>query len=278
MNFEYYRPSSTAELKKLLKKNKKDTYLLGGGTDLFVKLRHKTIKPSCVIDIKNIKGINSIVESKKDITIGAGVSLNQLAENNIINEYYPSLTQGAREVGSYQIRNRATLAGNICNASPAADTLPALLIYDAKLNIISGGRKKSISIHKFFKGPGQTVLKPDEFVESVTIPKPEGVKSIFYKFSRRKAVDLSTVNIAVAFVSHKSKPGIRAAVGACAAITARAKNSEKHLAKHGLDLKSITKAAELLPLKPISDLRGSADFRCKIAKELFIKAVNELKN
>lgn len=272
---EYFAPPNTAELKKLLKKKKKDAYILAGGTDLLVKLRHKTINPSCLIDIKNVKGINSITDNKKHITIGAGVTLNQLAENLLIQKNYPALAEGARNIGSYQIRNRATLAGNICNSSPAADTTPALLIYDAKINIISGSGKRTVSIHKFFTGPGKNILKQNECVESITLLAVKS-KSVFYKFSRRRAVDLSTVCLAAGVFGEGKKRSIRTAVGACAAITARATKTEKHLNKKGLNETAIKEAANFLPLKPISDLRGSADFRTKIAKELFMRAMGEL--
>lgn len=281
MSMEYFAPSTTAELKKLLKKirtvgvGSPRPHLLAGGTDLLVKFRHKSINPSYLIDIKNVKGINSITDNKKYITIGAGVTLNQIAENPLIQKNYPALAEGAKNIGSYQIRNRATLAGNICNSSPAADTTPALLIYDAKINIISGSGKRTVSIHKFFTGPGKNILKQNECVESITIPVVKN-KSVFYKFSRRRAVDLSTVCLAAGVFDKGKRREIRTAVGACAAITARALKSEKHLNKKGLNEKAIKEAANLLPLKPISDLRGSADFRTKIAKELFIKAINEL--
>lgn len=288
MPTEYFKPSTTAELKKLLRKIKKvragspatshpATYILAGGTDLLVKMRHKTISPACVIDIKHIKGINSLKIDKKAVTIGAGVILNDIAESRFIKENYPALSNAAGSVGSYQIRNRATLAGNICNASPAADTVPSLLIYNAKINILSTGGKKSVSIHKFFKGPGKTILKENEFVESVTLPYPGNSKTVFYKFSRRRAVDLSTVCVAAGiFAAGKGKQETRAAVGACAAITDRAVKAEKYLKNKGLNETAIKHAADLLPLKPISDLRGSADFRSKIAKQLFIRALTEL--
>lgn len=275
MSIEYFKPSTVPELKKLLKKKKKGTHILAGGTDLLVKMRHKTINPVRLIDIKNVKGINSVADNKKHITIGAGVTLNQIAESPLINANFPALARGAYEVGSYQIRNRATLAGNICNSSPAADTVPALLIYDAKINIISGGGKRTVSIHKFFTGPGKNVLKDNECVESVTIPTIKN-KSVFYKFSRRRAVDLSTVCLAAGLFGDGKKRETRAAIGACAAVTTRAAKAEKHLNKKGLNEAAIKEALRLLPLKPISDLRGSADFRCKIAKQLFTRAMEEL--
>lgn len=281
MVFEYFKPSTIDELKKIFRKIKNvkaglpRPYIMAGGTDLLVKLKHKTIEPSCIIDIKNIKNINSITNNKKYISIGAGATLNQIAENPLINTHLPALGISAKNVGSYQIRNRATLAGNICNSSPAADTIPALLIYTAKINIISGNKKRCVSIHKFFTGPGKNILKTNECVESILIPIEKN-KSLFCKFSRRRAVDLSTVNIAAGFFGDGKKTEIRAAVGACAAITARAVKAEKHLAKKGLNDAAIKEAAQMLNLKPISDLRGSADFRVKIAKQLFVRAMREL--
>lgn len=279
MEFEFFQPVTVSELKKLLGKKKKNAYIFAGGTDLLVKMRHKAIVTEAVIDIKKISSFSRIEKDKKYLSVGSTVILNEIAGHPEIKKYYPALALGAASVGSYQIRNRATIAGNICNSSPAADTVPPLLIYNAMIKIISPKKTRIISIHEFFKGPGKNVLRENECVEAILLPYPGGEHSSFLKFSRRKAVDLSTVSVAAGiFNCSRKKQEVRIAVGACAPVTSRAKKAEEYLMKKGISQETIEKASLLLPLKPISDLRGSRNFREKIARNLFIKVMNEFKS
>jgi carbon-monoxide dehydrogenase medium subunit len=275
--FDYACPKSSSELKKLLHDAKKYV-LYAGGTDVMVQLRHNLIQPSLLIDLKKMPGFGNIREKNGTVEIGATVTLHEISTSPIIKKHFPALAQGAGRVGSLQIRNRASLVGNLCNASPCADTVPGLLIHDAKIHIISSSGSRRVSIHNFFLGPRKSILKPGECVDYVILPIQEKCHSVYESFSRRRAVDLSTASVAVGcFADGTNKPALRIAVGACSAITCRALKSESWLKKHGLTEESIQKAAELLPLTPITDLRGSKEFRLHIARSLFIKAVNELK-
>lgn len=278
---EYLRPSTINKLNEILNKNKKNAFIYAGGTDLLVKVRHDKISPSLYIDIKGIKSLSQIIIKKDHVSIGAAVTLNEIAENPFFVENFKALAYAASKVGSYQLRNRATIGGNICNASPAADTVPPLLIYNAKLKIVSQDNENIIEIHDFFKGPGKTILKHDEFLKEIILPLPGEKRSDFIKFSRRKAVDLSTVSIAVGiFNNNPKKPEVRIAVGACAPITMRAWNVEKYLNEKGLKDIEIENASKILCneyINPISDLRGSKEFRYELTKSLFIKILNYIK-
>lgn len=275
--FRYACPKSSRELKKLLQENAQYT-LYAGGTDIMISLRHNLLQPSLLIDLKSLPGFNEIRIKKETVEIGAAVNLNEIASSPFLRQHFPALTEGAARIGSLQIRNRATVAGNLCNASPCGDTIPGLLIYNAKIHITSGHGSRRVSIHNFFLGVKKTILKPGEYVDYISLPIEEKNHSIFNNISRRKAVDLSTASVACGCFPHANqKIDFRIAIGACAPITARALKAESWLKKHGLNDESIRQAAELLPLNPISDLRGSKEFRIQIAKKLFIDAVNELK-
>jgi len=272
-NLDYFRPSSLNELKKLLTTKKKNTHILAGGTDLLVKIRHKAIDTECLIDIKQIKTLSKISVTSKKITIGATVTLNELAYSEDIIKYFPALAAGALSVGSTQIRNRATLAGNLCNSSPVADTVPALLIYNASIKIISNDKERTSSIHEFITGVGKNNLRSNEIVKEIVIDIPKKSKSAFLKNARRKALDLSSVNIAAGIFGPKD---IRIAIGSCSPIVKRAKAAEEFLIKNGITKKNIKEASKKIQIKPISDLRGSKDFRQKIAERYFIKLLNNL--
>ncbi|MDD2717593.1 MAG: xanthine dehydrogenase family protein subunit M [Candidatus Wallbacteria bacterium] len=272
-NFDYLRPQTLSELNGILNKNHKNAYLYAGGTDLLVKIRHQTISPDLIIDLKGVREFQGIKKDKVSITIGSAVTLSEVAESKLLQEHYPSLCEACLNVGSTQIRNRGTLAGNLCNASPAADTVPPLLIFDAKVNLVTPKGKRTVSIHEFTTGVGKTILAKNEVLASISLPYPGEKRTVFLKNSRRKALDLSTVCLAAGIFTRSKKKEIRVAVGACAPITQRARKAEDYLNHNAITSETIDQASHLLPLKPISDLRGSAVHRDRIARVLFRKAL-----
>src|SRR4029077_6325378 len=171
--FAYERPTSLPAAVALLAEHGPDARLLAGGTDLIIRLRDGAIQPQMVVDIKRIAELDDeIREGDGGLTVGAHTTMTDIAADPRIRRDFPALAEAGAVVGSVQIRNRATLAGNICNASPAADTAPALLAYGALVNVIgpSGGRR--IPLTEFFLGPGQTVLNAGELVASIELPLP----------------------------------------------------------------------------------------------------------
>jgi carbon-monoxide dehydrogenase medium subunit len=195
--FEYARPATLEELLVLLHQHGPQAKLLAGGTDLIVKLRAGQDPPRVVIDLKRIEALNpGIVERGSCLRVGARTVMTGLIEDPCIRSQFPALVDAARVVGSVQIRNRATLAGNICNASPAADTAPALLVYGASANLIGWNGRRAVPLTNFFLGPGRTVLNPGEIVESIDLPfasEPCGVA--FGRTARRRGVDLAIVSL-----------------------------------------------------------------------------------
>lgn len=174
--------------------------MLCGGTDLIVALRKRKIAPSLVVDIKGVPELRpGIVEDGGWLRIGATTVLTDVIADERVRARLPALVEAAQVVGSIQIRNRATLAGNLVNASPAADTAPPLLVYGASVEVISAGGTRSVPLTDFFTGPGRTVLEAGELVSAVLIPVPtEAVGSAFGRMTRRRGVDLATVNLCCA--------------------------------------------------------------------------------
>ena len=194
--FAYVSPKTLQEAVDLLVEHGSQARLLTGGTDLLVRIRHGHITPRLVIDLKRIADMPRDVQwSDSDVYIGALTVMTDIIQDERMRSHYPALVEAAAVVGSVQIRNRATLAGNICNASPAADTATPLLVYGALVHITGPQGERQIPLAGFFKGPGQTVLERGEIVTALHLPLPEeGTGAAFYRITRRRGVDLATVN------------------------------------------------------------------------------------
>ena len=196
-SFDYARPETLAEVLELLEQHGPSASILAGGTDLIVRLRAGRELPSIVIDLKRVGALQvGIRECGALLRIGACATMTELTANERVRSGFPALAEAAHNVGSVQIRNRATLAGNICNASPAADTAPALLAYEATVNLLSKDGPRRVALRDFFTGPGRTVMGRGELVESLDLPLPTGPQAAcFERLTRRRGVDLATVNL-----------------------------------------------------------------------------------
>jgi CO/xanthine dehydrogenase FAD-binding subunit len=243
-SFQYARPETLEELLALLHEHGPAAKLLAGGTDLMVRLRSGQSLPRVVIDLKRVKALRAeIVETDAGLRIGARTVMAGLIEDRRVRRHFSALVEAAGAVGSVQIRNRATLAGNICNASPAADTAPALLVYGAIANLVELGGRRSVPLADFFLGPGRTVLNRGEIVESIDVPfasEPSG--AAFGRITRRRGVDVAGVNLCCLVKASGQT------LFACGAVGPR-----PFLAP---DLESLIAQAS-----PISDLRSGSDYR-----------------
>jgi carbon-monoxide dehydrogenase medium subunit len=249
---EYRRPRSIAEASELLSAG--DAVALAGGTDLVVGLRHGKVPASMLVDLKSVEDLRcDIVLDDGRLVIGARVVMAELVDHPLIARWAPSLAEAAAVVGSVQIRNRATLAGNLCNASPAADTAPVLLAHDAAVFIAGRRGARTVPVTEFFAGPGRTVLEPGELVVAVGLPATDDrFGSAFARVTRRRGVDLASVNLACVV-----RPGgeVRFGFGAVAPTPVAAVSTVDDLAtEEGIErLLSVT--------SPISDVRAGADYR-----------------
>lgn len=198
--FRYERPAHLAAAFELLDGGEGAAMPLAGGTDLIIDLRDGAVKPEVVVDIKAIPELGGgIRDLDGRLVIGGLTTMTDIAADGRIRREFLALAEAAAVVGSAQIRNRATLAGNICNASPAADTSPALLVYGAEVVAVGPGGQRRIALDDFFIGPGQTALASGELVAAIELPRPTGPQgAVHLRRTRRRGHDLASVTLACA--------------------------------------------------------------------------------
>ena len=196
--FEYVRPASLAEAIALLDRHGPGARPLAGGTDLVIRLRDGSIRPDVVFDVKAIPELDAgITDAGGRLVIGARAVMTDIAADPRVRRHFPALAEAALVVGSAQIRNRATLAGNLCNASPAADTAPALLVYDAVLVVAGGAGTRRIPVDELWVRSGVTTLARDELLTAIELPvPPEPRGSTHVRRTRRRGHDLASVTLA----------------------------------------------------------------------------------
>jgi carbon-monoxide dehydrogenase medium subunit len=265
--FEMFQPATLREASRLLKENGPGGRFLAGGTDLVIAMKEKGLLPKYIVDLKRVPGLSGIREnSDGSISLGALTTMYTIETSALIKKKYPFLAQSAAEVGSIQIRNRATIGGNMANASPSADTSPALVALNATAKIASASGERTIAAEEFFKGPGQSVMAADEILTEITIPKTApNLVGEYIKFSPREMMDLAYVGVAVVYTlgADKKCTGVRIVLGAVAPTPVRAKRAEAALEGQILSEASAEKVGQIAAeeAKPISDVRSSADYR-----------------
>ena len=273
---KYFAPRYVQELKQILKKNI-NSHLLSGGTDLSLTVTKERKDINSIIYMNSIEELNYIKNDNKYIEVGATTPLVKF--ENYIQKYYPDFTTILKRYGSVQIRNVATIAGNIATASPIGDTLPILLSLDAKVVLNSIKKTKIISLNNFFIDYRKTKLKKGQFIDSIRIPLFP--KNIFkaYKISKRFDDDISSVCASFNLeVINKKIKNIKIAYGGMASIPKRAKYCEKILLNSSITEQIINKAKEALEkdFKPINDMRASSKYRMEVAKNLLHKCFLEI--
>ncbi len=262
-----YQPASLDDASRLLKENGAGGRFLAGGTDLVIAMKEKGLVPKYIVDLKQIPGLDGIRENGDgSISVGALTTMRELETSPLIKNKYPFLAQSAAEVGSIQIRNRATVGGNMANATPSADVAPTLVALNASAKIFGSNGERTLPLEGYFLGPGKTAMGIDEILTELIIPKSSPrLVGEYIKFSPREMMDLAYVGIAVAyeFTDDKRCNDVRIVLGAVAPTPIRAKKAEAALEGQVLtealaDTIGETAAEES---KPISDVRSSADYR-----------------
>jgi carbon-monoxide dehydrogenase medium subunit len=260
--FDYVRPDTLEEALALLRQHGTRAKLLAGGTDLIVRLRRRQVQPAIVIDVKRAARLRTdVVEVDSRLRIGANAVITDVLADPRIRQHFPALADAAAVVGSIQIRNRATLTGNICNASPAADTAPALLVYGAIVNAISASSERAIPLAEFFAGPGRTVLEAGEIVSSIDLPLPQQrTGAAFGRVTRRFGVDLAVINMCCAVNASGETRMAFGAVGPRPFLVADdtrtlASRSARDIVRDDALQRLIAHAT------PVSDVRGSREYR-----------------
>ncbi len=275
---DYVAPSSLKEALHLLKKYKDKAKLLAGGTDLVPKMKKRMVKAELLIDLNRIPGLSGVRMRKDGLHIGGLTRLAEIKKSRLVREKAPVLAQAVGVMASPPIRNRGTMAGNLCTASPAADTAPPLLVLNASVRLESVQGKRVVPISDFFQGPQDTVRRPEEMLTEVIIPMQKG-KSAFLKLGRRKAFTLSVVSAAAfARVRGGKFEDVRLALGAVAPTPIRGHKVEEALKGSEASDENIARAAELIKkeVKPISDVRASEEYRKEMSVVLTRRVMAQL--
>jgi CO/xanthine dehydrogenase FAD-binding subunit len=281
--FEYVRPETLAEASRFLCQRPDEARPFLGGTDVFVRMRDGFLTPKFLVDVKNLDGTNELhFDPKAGLTLGAAVNMNRVIASPEVQAHYPLLAEACRSVASYQLRTRATVVGNICNASPAGDTIGACLVFDGILHIhgIGGPRREPLST--FFLGPGKTTLKPGDVVTAVHLPlPPKDCTGMYLKLGRNKLSDLSIVGVTV--LGHPDSSvalgfRFRIALASVAPVPLVATQAEKLLVERAVTPASIGEAARLAceASAPIDDVRSSARYRKRMVRNLTERALTEV--
>lgn len=274
--FDYFRPTCLEEAVAYLDKNP-NTKILAGGTDLMVLLRRNAETCEHILDIKDIPETKRFTyEAMGGLFIGASVTVNQITESKIVQEKYAALAQAADSLASYQLRNRATLVGNICNASPGADLSGPLLVFDAQVHIAGPKGSRVVDISKFFTGVKKTIVQKDEIVLGVSLPEAQsGSTSIFLKQARIKGHDLGIVGVAICLTEQKE---IRIAMSAVAPTPIRLGALEETLADKALTPELADWVGQEIRnhIRPISDVRSSAEYRLHASGALVKQGLKKL--
>ena len=262
----YEVPPTVAKAVAILKRHGEKARPLCGGTDLLIQMRAGVRRPDYLVDLKQIKDLRQIkFDAKKGLRLGGAVPCIEVYESEVMRKHYPGLTEAAHLIGSLQIQNRASVGGNLCNGSPAADTTPALIALGAKARIAGGKGSRQVAVEDFVTSPGRTVLKPGEILVEFLIPAPKPHSSDAYlRFIPRNEMDIAVVGVGTSItLDGDTVKAARIALGAVGPTPIFAEQAGKSLVGKKLDHAAIETAAELAiqASSPIDDMRGTAEFR-----------------
>lgn len=281
-SFEYFKAGSFEEAIQILKAYEGKIRPFAGGTDLWVEMKEKGAASENVLDLKGVSDHDFIREVNGQVEIGALATIRSIETSTLVQKKLPFLAEAAEKLGSVQIRNKATIGGNLCNAAPSADTAPALLCLGAIGEIIDESGSRRISLENFFLGPGKTVLHGSALLKKIIIPcPPPNSAGIYFKESPRRAMDLAVVGVACLLTMNSAREkclDCRIALGAVAPVPLRAKKAESLLRGGEITGKRIEEAGEMASQEanPISDVRGSAEFRREMVKVFVKKGLGEV--
>jgi carbon-monoxide dehydrogenase medium subunit len=265
--FDYHEPGTLEQACELKAGFRESARLLAGGTDLIVHLKKGLIRPEHIISLGRIQDLTRLEESGGFIRIGAGVTVTDLAESPLVAGRLPALGEGARALGSILVRNRATIGGNIGSARPAADLLPSLMVYGARLVLVRTGSSREVSLEEFITGPGKTILQPEEILSCVRIPLPPPASGAAYlHLGKRKSQEINIVNVAsyVGLDAGGAVGTVRIAMGSVGPTPLRAVSAEAVLTgekPHEALFVAAGEEARRRDCRPIDDFRGSAEYR-----------------
>ncbi len=278
--FEYIKPASLDEASRFLAAHPDTARPFLGGTDTFVRMRDGVWKDRYLVDVKHLAGMDDLVfNPQTGLTIGAAVNMNRVIRSDVVNQHYPLLAQAAQTVAGYQLRTRATIVGNVCNASPAGDTIGACLALNGRLRVFGAGKTREEPLSSFFIGPGKTTLQKGDIVTAVSFPAPPpNAVGQYIKLNRNNMGDLSIVGVTVfGYPDGDTASGyrFRLALASVAPVPLVPAAAEAILARQPITEETIAQAAQAAmdAASPISDTRGSAEYRKMMVRNLTAKGI-----
>jgi CO/xanthine dehydrogenase FAD-binding subunit len=278
--FDYFEPETIDEALRVLAEWGEKALVLAGGTDVLVKMRNGRLKPGAVVALERICSLSEIsFNLSEGVTIGAGAKLSDVASHPDILRHYPAIARAARVMANVQVRNMGTIGGNLCNAAPSAENAPPLMAIGAIVTVKSLQGDRRIPLDDFFRGPGITVMKPEEIMTSIFVPTPPPKSGASYqRISARCGVDIAAVSVgAMVTIEGVVCKEARIVLGAVAPVPMRALNAEAFLAEKVWSPELLRDAARISSeeSRPISDVRASLQYRRKMVAVLTVRALEE---
>jgi len=279
IQFEYFRPKSLEEALSLSARFGDKGRFMAGGTEVINEIRGGRSKPEQIIDIKQVPGIGAITPTANGLILGPLTRIRDIEKSDYLQKYYPALSNAAGSMASTQVRNKATVGGNICRASPSADMIPPLLALSSTLKIMGINTEKTVPLNEFLVGPGRTIIKPGEIMTEIHVPGlPPYSACTYIKLSPRKQMDLAIVGVAITITTDASVSRcsyIKIALGAVSPTAVLAAKAAQLLTGNLLTDAVIAQAADMAATecKPVTDVRSSDWYRRKMVAVLVKRAI-----
>jgi CO/xanthine dehydrogenase FAD-binding subunit len=277
-DLEFHQPATLEEASRLLRQLGPGTIVYAGGTDVIPRMRLKKIAPRHLVNIKRISGLDGISFDGRTIHLGALARFNDIIVSPVVKQHLPVIADVSGMIGSHQVRNLATVGGNICNAAPSADSAPILIALGARLRIFSLQGARETPLETFFKGPGSVHLAPGEILTQILVDKPSpAIRAAYHKHEIREALEIAITGVAVAL--DISTEGVcrhaSVVVAACAPTPVRARRAEAILEGSRLEADVIERAAEAASgdISPIDDVRGCSQYRRDMTGVALVRAI-----
>jgi len=285
--FHYFAPETLEEAFSLLQEFGEEAQVLAGGTDLLVKMKQRAVEPmpKCIINIKKIPGLQYLeADDKSGLRMGALTTIQEIKSFLPIRQRFPGLAQAAGILSTPQVRNIATIGGNLCNASPAAETAPVLNTLSALVKILSKRQDRVVPLEEFFLGPGKTILRNDEILSEIQVPSPPPNSTTVYLKHGKRLSDIAIVGVAVAIRMEGNKcSDVKIGLASVGPTPMRAKKSEALMIGEQIDEKLIEEIGKTVSQesRPIDDIRAHANYRRKkagfLVKEAIRQALQQIK-
>jgi len=275
--FDYFQPETLKDAYSLMEKTKGEAKYIAGGTDLIVNIKNRAIQPDALISLKRIKELTGINQNS-DLVLGSMTLLRDIEIDSSIAQKYPALVQAVKALATPQIRNVATIGGNLCNSAPSADCAPPLLVMEARLTLEGPGGEREVAVEDFFKGPGQSCMDMNEILTKIMVTHPgENAGMAFLKLGR-VSTDIAIVNAAACLtIEKKVCIKCRLAAGAVAPIPLRLRSVEKMVEGKDISPELLNEVAEMVEgeVKPITDVRSTEEYRRSMTRVLVKRAMEQ---